>query len=200
MRDGSEHRREHSINLLIEDFFPSASKDLNLGNSKPVLGPNLAKEFRGFPQLPLNSHNHFHLPTYRDWGARGTINVHLSDGDWNSQPELPHSQKSGEHVPPLGEVSCLHQWPSLCSELEQLHNIYNGMESNMTHISKRKLERDMNPTFLPALQSYASLSLYHKNNKGASVEHNGGGCFRENCFESLKPEIKKKIFKKKNYW
>ena len=55
------------------------------------------------------------------------------------------------------------------SEPEQLHNIYNGMESNMTHVSKRNLKKDMYPTFPPALNSDASLSLYHKNNKRVSM-------------------------------
>ena len=69
----------------------------------------------------------------------------------------------------------------------------------MTHISKRKLERDMSPTFLPALKGYASLSLYNKNNKGASVGHDRGGCYTENYsdFPKLKPEISKEVFKTK---
>lgn len=67
----------------------------------------------------------------------------------------------------------------------------------MTHISKRKLERDMSPTFLPALKGYASLSLYNKNNKGASMGHDRGGCCRGNYsdFPKLKPEIRKEMFK-----
>lgn len=71
------------------------------------------------------------------------------------------------------------------------------MESNMTHISKRKLERDMSPKFLPALNSFAPLSLYNKNNKAASVGHDRGGCCRGNYsdFPKLKPEISKEVFK-----
>lgn len=74
------------------------------------------------------------------------------------------------------------------------------MESNMTHVSKRKLERDMYPTFLPARKGCASLSLRRKNNKGVSMGYDRRGCFRENYFDflKLKSEIKKEMLKTKN--
>lgn len=55
----------------------------------------------------------------------------------------------------------------------------------------------MSPMFLPALKGYASLSLYNKNNKGASMGHDRGGCGRENYsgFPKLKPETRKEMFK-----
>lgn len=68
----------------------------------------------------------------------------------------------------------------------------------MTHVSKRKLERDMYPTFLPARKGYASLSLRRKNNKGVSMGYDRRGCFRENYFDFLKSEIKKEMLKTKN--
>lgn len=70
----------------------------------------------------------------------------------------------------------------------------------MTHVSKRKLERDMYPTFLPARKGYASLSLRRKNNKGVSVVYDLRGCFRENYFDflKLKSETKKEMLKTKN--
>ena len=59
----------------------------------------------------------------------------------------------------------------------------------------------MYPTFPPALNSDASLSLYHKNNKRVSMGGGErGGCCRQNDFDFLKKksEIKKEMFKTKH--
>lgn len=160
---------------------------------------NLAKEFTSHssPHFP-SIHNPFHLSHLQWlWSKRNSKSASqwwwlvLTAGD----PSLP------KVLGACGEVSYLYQWPSPRPELEQLHNIYNGMESNMTHISKRKLERHIYPTFLLALCDSFSLHLCHKNNKGASMGHEGRDCFRGNYFDSQKwkPEMKKKTFEKKKW-
>lgn len=182
----------YSLGIFLQAIF----KDLNLGNTKfTQLGKGI--HFSQFcPHFP-SIHNPFHLSQLQWlWSKRNGKSASqwwwlvLTAGD----PSLP------KVLGACGEVSYLYQWPSPRPELEQLHNIYNGMESNMTHISKRKLERHIYPTFLLALCDSFSLHLCHKNNKGASMGHEGRDCFRGNYFDSQKwkPEMKKKTFEKKN--
>lgn len=141
----------HICSLRI--FFQATSKDLDFRNTKLVLGHNLAWQrnslLRVLSQPPLNFHNPFYPSHLLCLRSEGNSKSPSQRHDLYSQYELPHFQKSQEHIP-IAELSYLYQWPSPHSELEQLHNIYNGMESNMTHVSKRKLERDMYPMLLPA--------------------------------------------------
>lgn len=184
---------------LLRTFFQTLSKDLDLRNTKPILGHNLAKELTSessvsFPSISIIPSTG---PICHGQAARGTVNLHFSDGDWYSQYELSGFQKSQEHVPHLV------RYPIYTSDLPHIQNL----NSCIIYITEWKVtwhtfqrENWKGICLQRSFQLWKAMLLWVyiiKNNKGASMGQDRGGCCRENDshFPKWKPETRKEMFK-----
>ena len=111
--------RAITLICLLRTFFQTLSKDLDLRTPDQSSDVNLAKELTSESPVSLPSISIIPSsgPICPGQAARGTVNLHFSDGDWYSQYELSGFQKSQEHVPHLV------RYPIYTSDLPHIQNL-----------------------------------------------------------------------------